>query len=86
MEHYLGECEHTFNILETERNNTPYKGKHYENVQYDIEIASTVIREKETPKSKLQLRSYRVYVIQIQTKTFNSTFIKCELELLPSFD
>jgi hypothetical protein len=40
---YLSECEHTFNILGTERNNTSYKGKH---VQYKIALASTVTRGK----------------------------------------
>jgi hypothetical protein len=64
-EHYLVECEHTFNILETERNNTLYKGKYCKNVQYEIDLASTVTREKETPRSKLRLISYCVYVIQI---------------------
>jgi hypothetical protein len=39
MERYLSEYEHIFNILETERNNTPYKKKH---VQYKITLASTV--------------------------------------------
>jgi hypothetical protein len=62
---YLIECEHTFNILETERNNTPYQGKHYKHVQYKIALASMVTREKEIPRSKLQLRSYYVYVLQI---------------------
>ena len=56
MGHYLSECEHTFNILEIERNNTPYKGKHYKHMQYKIALASTVTREKETPRSKLRLK------------------------------
>jgi hypothetical protein len=59
----LSRREHTFNILETERNNTPYKGKYYKNVQHEIEFASTVTREKEIPISKLRLRSYRVHII-----------------------
>jgi hypothetical protein len=54
--------EYTFNILETERNNTSYKGKY---MQYKISLASTVTREKETPRPKLQLRSYRVNFIQV---------------------
>jgi hypothetical protein len=47
-ERYLGECEHTLNSFETERNSTPYKGKHYKNMQYKIQLASTVTREKNT--------------------------------------
>jgi hypothetical protein len=61
-EQHLCECEHTFTILGTERNSTPYKGKH---VQHKIALASTVTREKETPRSKLRLRSYCVDVMQI---------------------
>jgi hypothetical protein len=59
---YLSECKHTFNILEIERNSTPYKGKH---VQYKIVLASMVTRKKETPRSKLRLRSYCVYIIRV---------------------
>jgi hypothetical protein len=66
MERYLGEYKHIFNILKTERNSTPYKGKHYKNVQHEIELASMVTREKEMPRSKLRLRCYRVYVIEYE--------------------
>jgi hypothetical protein len=65
MKRYLSEREHTFNIPKTERNITPHKEKHYKHVKYKIELASTVAREKEMSRSKLQLRSYCVYVIKI---------------------
>jgi hypothetical protein len=38
-ERYLSECEHTINILEIERNCTPYKRKNYKHVQYKIALA-----------------------------------------------
>jgi hypothetical protein len=34
-------------------------------MQYKIELASTITREKETLRSKLHLISYSIYVIQI---------------------
>jgi hypothetical protein len=46
MERYQSDCKHIFNILETERNSTPYKDKHYKHVQYKIELAYMVTREK----------------------------------------
>jgi hypothetical protein len=46
MKRYVSECEHTFNILKTERNDTPYKGKHYKHVKYTIVLASMATREK----------------------------------------
>jgi hypothetical protein len=44
---------------------TPYKIKCYKNMQHKIEFDSMVTRGKETRRSKLQSRSYRVYVKQI---------------------
>jgi hypothetical protein len=39
------------------KNITPYKIKHYRNVQCEIELATTVTRRKETSNSKLRSRS-----------------------------
>jgi hypothetical protein len=39
------------------KNITPYKIKHYRNVQCEIELATTVTRGKETSNSKLRSRS-----------------------------
>jgi hypothetical protein len=39
------------------KNITPYKIKHYKNMQYKIELASTVTQGKETSNSKLRSRS-----------------------------
>jgi hypothetical protein len=47
------------------KNITPYKIKHYKNVQNKIELASTVTRGKETRQSELRSTSYRVYAKQI---------------------
>jgi ABC-type uncharacterized transport system ATPase subunit len=55
------------------KNITPYKIKHYRNVQCEIELVNTVTREKETSNSKLQSKIYRVYAKSILTITFNST-------------
>jgi hypothetical protein len=54
------------------KNITPYKIKHYRNVQCEIELATTVTRGKETSNSKLRLRRYSVYAKSILTITFNS--------------
>ena len=43
------------------KNITPYKENPYRNMQYEIELASTVALEKEMRKSELRLRSYHVY-------------------------
>jgi hypothetical protein len=61
------------------KNITPYKGNHYKNVYYKIEITSTVMRGKETQQSELRSRSYRVYTKQILVKIFNSSFIKYKI-------
>jgi hypothetical protein len=42
-------------------------------MQDKIELASMVMRGKETRRSELRSTSYRVYVKQILTITFNST-------------
>jgi hypothetical protein len=55
------------------KNITPYKIKCYKNMQHKIEFDSTVTRGKETRRSRLQSRSYRVYVKQLLNITFNST-------------
>jgi hypothetical protein len=47
------------------KNITPYKIKHYKNVQNEIELASTATRGKETRRSELRSTSYRVYAKRI---------------------
>jgi hypothetical protein len=47
------------------KNITPYKIKHYKNVQNKIELASTATRGKETRRSELRSISYRVYAKRI---------------------
>ena len=39
------------------KNITPYKIKHYRNMQCEIELATTITRGKETSNSKLRSRS-----------------------------
>jgi hypothetical protein len=55
------------------KNITPCQGEQNKNMQDKIELASTVMRGKETRRSELWSTSYRVYVKQILTITFNST-------------
>jgi hypothetical protein len=55
------------------KNITPYKIKHYRNVQDKIEIASTVTRGKETRQAELRSRSYRVYTKRVLIITFSLT-------------
>jgi hypothetical protein len=48
------------------QNITPYKEKH-KNMQYEIERATTVTQEKETPRLRLRLKKYnfrKIYVIK----------------------
>jgi hypothetical protein len=54
------------------KNITPYKGKHYKNMWYEIEIASMVTWEK-TQQSELRPRSYNIYAKQLLIRSFNST-------------
>jgi hypothetical protein len=54
-------------------NITPYKGKPYRNMQYELELTSMVALEKEMHKSELRSRSYHVYAKQVLIITFNST-------------
>jgi hypothetical protein len=54
------------------KNITPCQGEQNKSMQDKIELASTVMRGKETRRSKLRSTSYRVYVKQILTITFNS--------------
>jgi hypothetical protein len=55
------------------KNITPYKIKHYKNVQNEIELASMATLGKETRRSELRSRSYNVYATQVIVRTFNST-------------
>jgi hypothetical protein len=56
-----------------DKNITPYKIKHYRNVQDKIEIASMVTRGKETRQAELRSRSYRVYTKRVLIITFSLT-------------
>jgi hypothetical protein len=68
------------------KNIIPYKIKYYKNEQHKIEIASTVMRGKETRRSKLRSRSYNIYATLVIVKTFNSTLSNINYNLLFSFD
>jgi hypothetical protein len=57
------------------KNITPYKGKQYKNMQYKIELASKVVREKEMPKSKLRSRSYHIFAKRVLIGAFNLTLL-----------
>jgi hypothetical protein len=55
------------------KNITPCQREHNKNMQYKIELSTTVTQEKETPQSELRSRGYDVYATLVVVRTFNST-------------
>jgi hypothetical protein len=55
------------------KNITPYKRKHYKNMQNEIERVTTVTRGKRNTTVGATVEKLSLYVKQILTITFNST-------------